>query len=99
MSSLHFLEIVMTPWKTLTAEERKTFDMTFANWLSQASEAELSQFEELESSQPSTHIRSNLTFVAQCLADPVLRLKMPAGLVEQLQAAYWPPAVLYAQAL
>ena len=88
----------MTPWKTLTTDERRTFDRTFANWLSQASEAELSQFEELESSQPSTQIRSNLTFVAQCLGNPELRLKMPIGLVEQLQAAYWPPAVLYAQA-
>ena len=89
----------MTPWKTLTPEERKTFDMTFANWLSQAGDAELNQLDELQDSMPSTEIRSNLSFVAQCLSSPTIRLKMPMGLVEQLQAAYWPPAVVYAQAL
>jgi hypothetical protein len=89
----------MTPWKTLTAEERKAFNDVFVNWLSNASEAEMAQFEELESSMPNTNIRSNLSFVAECLGKSDLRLKMPKGLVEQLQAVNWPPAVSYARAL
>lgn len=84
---------------TLSAAECKAFDMSFVDWLTKASDAELEQFELLQSTYPSDAIRTNLMFVAECLNLQDRRLMLPAGLVERLQAANWPPAAVNARAL
>lgn len=84
---------------TLTAAERKAFDMSFVDWLTKASDVELEQFELLQSTYPSDAIRTNLVFVAECLNLQERRAMLPASLIERLQAASWPPAVGIARAL
>ena len=93
------LEMVMSIRHTLTAAECKAFDMSFADWLCKASDAELEQFELLQSKYPSNAIRTNYMFVAECLNLQDRRAMLPASLVQRLQAASWPPAVGIARAL
>jgi hypothetical protein len=89
----------MTPWHTFTPPERLVFHKTFEEWLSSASESEMAQYDALQDAYPSPVVRSTLTFIRECLEDPLRRPQVPADLVRRLQAVNWQPAVANARGL
>ncbi len=74
----------------LTSASRYSFHSIFRNWLSNASEQETDQLDELLCDFPSTKVCSMITFIRDCLEDPVRREKLPANLHQRLQAVNWP---------
>lgn len=76
----------------LTSASRYSFHSIFRNWLSNASEQETDQLDELLSDFPSTEVRSMVTFIRDCLEDPARREKLPENLRQRLQAVNWPMA-------
>ncbi len=76
----------------LTSASRYSFHSIFRNWLSNASEHETDQLDELLSDFPSTEFRSMVTFIRDCLEDPARREKLPENLRQRLQAVNWPMA-------
>lgn len=69
----------------LSLQQRRQFHASFATWLSDASEKEMNQLEQLCAQYPSTAPRSMLTFVTNCLQDEALKVELPAGLSSRLQ--------------
>lgn len=83
----------------LTSASRLSFHSIFRNWLSNAPEHETDQLDELLSDFPSTEVRSMVTFIRDCLEDPARREKLPANLLQRLQATNWPLAAPALQAV
>lgn len=69
----------------LTHQQRRQFHSSFADWLCDASEREMTQLEALCARYPAAAPRSMLTFVTNCLQDEALKVELPTGLTERLQ--------------
>lgn len=74
----------------VSPQARREFNTVFADWLSNASNEETEQLDALQVKYPTHQVRSMLTFIRECLAQPIQCAELPGSLRTRLQARNWP---------
>lgn len=83
----------------VSPQARREFHVVFEDWLSHASTEETEQLEALQAKYPSHQLRSMLTFIRECLAEPTRCAELPGNLRTRLQARNWPQGGSVVQAV
>jgi hypothetical protein len=74
----------------LTSAARKVFHQLFQDWACQASNMECDVLDAALEKYKTGEIRSMVTFIRDCLADPIRQQDLPKSLVQRLQVLNWP---------
>ena len=82
----------------VSPQARREFHAVFVDWLSHASTEEANQLDALQVQYPPHQVRSTLTFIHECLADPDRCEALPSNLRTRLQARNWPQGGIALQA-
>lgn len=82
----------------VSPEARREFNAVFADWLEHASQEETDQLDALQEKYPPLQVRSMLTFIRECLAEPARSEELPCNLRTRLQARNWPQGGIFLQA-
>lgn len=77
----------------LTPDSRRQFHAIFAAWMQYAPQEETDQLDQLLDEHPTTEVRSMVTFVRDCFADPIRQEQLPKNLRQRLEAVNWPLGV------
>lgn len=83
----------------LDTANRLTFHTIFLDWLGSAPDDQTIQLDALMDQHPTTEVRSMITFIRDCLADPQRKVQLPADLLRRLEAVNWPIGEVALQAL
>jgi len=74
----------------LSTAQRMAFHSIFNTWLAQASEKDYEQLDAARQAFAPNQVCSAVRLIQGCQADPALSQKLPATLVQLLQARNWP---------
>lgn len=81
-----------------TQLQRRAYHQAFVEWLTNCSTEEAECFDQLQQHKSAHQVIPMMSFMEECLADPVRRDLLPKGLVERLRAVSWPPALSVCEA-
>ena len=93
------LKSILPTTPSQDADERKRFHAIFNDWLSQASEEEFAQLNEVRERFAPNQVCSVITLVRGCLTRQDLAADLPESLRQLLLMRNWPQAYAGAQVL